>query len=160
MSTNAIIYLTACIILVVISFAFDMEKTLKGIKKGWNMLKNILVPFINILILVSIVIYLIPPSIINQYLGSESGILGIAIAAIVGSITLIPAFISYPIAQGLIEQGASYTIVATLMTTLMMVGMVTLPLEIRYFGKNVAITRNGLNFVAAIIIGLVVGAIL
>ncbi len=124
------------------------------------MLKNILIPFINILIIVSIVLYLIPPSFINQYLGSESGAFGIAIAAIIGSITLIPGPISYPIAQGLIEQGASYTVVATLMTTLMMVGIVTLPLEIKYFGKSVAITRNGLNFIAAIIIGIVVGVIL
>jgi uncharacterized membrane protein YraQ (UPF0718 family) len=131
-----------------------------GIKKGWNMLKNILVPFINILIIVSIVLYLIPPSLINQYLGAESGAFGIAVAAIIGSITLIPGPISYPIAQTLLEQGASYTVVATLMTTLMMVGIVTLPLEIKYFGKSVAITRNELNFVAAIIIGLVVGLIL
>jgi uncharacterized membrane protein YraQ (UPF0718 family) len=57
----------------------------------------------------------------------------------------------------LIKQGASYTVVATFMTTLMMVGIVTLPLEIRYFGKKVAILRNALNFIIAIIIGLLVG---
>jgi F0F1-type ATP synthase assembly protein I len=39
----------------------------------------------------------------------------------------------------------------------MMVGVVTLPLEIRYFGKKAAISRNALNFVAALIIGLCVG---
>ncbi len=131
-----------------------------GLKKGWNMFKNILVPFLNILILVSIALYLIPPSIISRYLGPDSGPLGLGIAAIVGSITLIPGFISYPIAAGLIKQGASYTVVATFMTTLMMVGVVTLPLEIKYFGRRVAITRNLLNFVAAIIIGLVVGVVL
>jgi hypothetical protein len=37
---------------------------------------------------------------------------------------------------------------------------VTLPLEIKYLGRRVAITRNLLNFVAAIIIGLVVGVVL
>ena len=42
--------------------------------------------------------------------------------------------------------------VATFMTTLMMVGVVTLPLEIKYFGRNVAIVRNVLNFFAAIVI--------
>jgi hypothetical protein len=46
------------------------------------------------------------------------------------------------------------------MTTLMMVGVVTMPLEIKYFGKRVAITRNLLNFVAAVIIGLAVGMML
>jgi uncharacterized membrane protein YraQ (UPF0718 family) len=82
------------------------------------------------------------------------------IAALVGSITLIPGFISYPIASVLINEGASYTIVATFMTTLMMVGVVTLPLEIKYFGRKVAMLRNALNFIAAIIIGSFVGFIL
>jgi uncharacterized membrane protein YraQ (UPF0718 family) len=160
LSTNAIIYITVCAVLLLVSFVFNRPKTLMGLKKGWSMFKNILVPFLNILILVSIALYLIPTSIISQYLGPDSGPLGLGIAALVGSITLIPGFISYPIAKGLISQGASYMVVATFMTTLMMVGVVTLPLEIKYFGKRVAITRNLLNFVAAIIIGLVVGVVL
>jgi uncharacterized membrane protein YraQ (UPF0718 family) len=124
------------------------------------MFKNVLLPFLNILILVSLLLYFVPPSLINQYLGANSGVIGFSIAALVGSVTLIPGFVSYPIAAGLIQQGASYAVVATFMTTLMMVGVVTLPLEIRYFGRTVATMRNILNFVAAIIIGLLVGLIL
>lgn len=124
------------------------------------MFRNVLFPFLSILILVSVLLYFVPPSVIRKYLGANSGVLGFAIAALVGSVTLIPGFISYPIAAGLIQQGASFAIVATFMTTLMMVGVVTLPLEIKYFGKTVAITRNVLNFIAAIIIGLVVGLVM
>ena len=160
MSNNAIIYISVCAALLLVSFLFDRKKTAMGLKKGLSMFKNILVPFLTILLMVSVALYLIPPSIISRYLGPESGAIGLAIAALVGSITLIPGFISYPIAAGLIQQGASYTVVATFMTTLMMVGVVTLPLEIKYFGKRVAITRNLLNFVAAIIIGLIVGWVL
>src|SRR4030043_1542891 len=160
MSNNAIIFISLCGILSLVSFLIDRRKTWEGFKRGWRMFRNMLLPFINILILVSLVIYFISPDVISRYLGAESGVTGFAIAAVVGSITLIPGFISYPIAAGLIQQGASYAVVATFMTTLMMVGVVTLPLEIRYFGKTVAITRNILNFVAAIIIGLVVGLIL
>jgi uncharacterized membrane protein YraQ (UPF0718 family) len=57
-------------------------------------------------------------------------------------------------------EGASYAVVATFMTTLMMVGVVTLPLEIKYFGRNVAILRNVLNFIAAVMIGACVGFML
>ena len=160
MSNNAIIYISVCVVLSAMSFFLDRGKTIAGFKKGWNMFKNVLLPFLNILILISLLLYIIPPSVISQYLGSGSGVLGFSIAALVGSVTLIPGFVSYPIAAGLIQQGASYAVVATFMTTLMMVGVVTLPLEIRYFGKTVAITRNALNFVAAVIIGLMVGIIL
>jgi len=160
MSSNAIIFISLCLVLSVLSFLLDRKKTLMGFKRGWRMFSSVLLPFLNILILVSILLYFIPPSLISTYLGANSGIIGFSIAALVGSVTLIPGFISYPIAAGLIQQGASYAVVATFMTTLMMVGVVTLPLEIRYFGKTVAITRNVLNFAAAIIIGLIVGLIL
>ncbi|MDV2989534.1 MAG: permease [Dehalogenimonas sp.] len=160
MSSNALIFISAAAALSLVSFILDRDKTMLGFKKGWQMFRKLLLPFLNILIIVSIALYLIPPSAINEYLGAESGILGYFIAATVGSITLIPAFISYPIAAGLLQQGAGYAVVATFMTTLMMVGVVTLPLEIRYLGRRVAITRNALNFVAAVIVGLAVGVIL
>ncbi|OGN89951.1 MAG: permease [Chloroflexi bacterium RBG_13_46_14] len=160
MSNNAIIFISLCGILSLVSFLIDRRKTWEGFKRGWRMFRNMLLPFINILILVSLVIYFISPDVISRYLGAESGVTGFAIAAVVGSITLIPGFISYPIAAGLIQQGASYAVVATFMTTLMMVGVVTLPLEIKYFGRRAAIIRNSLNFVAAIIIGLLVGLVM
>ena len=46
------------------------------------------------------------------------------------------------------------------MTTLMMVGVVTLPLEIAYFGRSVAVVRNVLSFIAAVVIGTFVGLVL
>jgi len=160
LSNNAVIFITLCAVLSLVSFLLDREKTLVGFKRGWKMFKNVLLPFLNILIFISVVLYFIPPSVISNYLGANSGVLGFSIAALVGSVTLIPGFISYPIAAGLIQQGASYAVVATFMTTLMMVGVVTLPLEIRYFGRRVAITRNVLNFFAAVAIGLLVGLIM
>jgi uncharacterized membrane protein YraQ (UPF0718 family) len=160
MSSNAIIFISLCEVLSLVSVCIDRRKTREGFKRGFRMFRNMFLPFINILILVSLVLYFISPEVISRFLGAESGVTGFAIAAVVGSITLIPGFISYPIAAGLVEQGASYAVVATFMTTLMMVGVVTLPLEIKYFGRRAAIIRNSLNFAAAIVIGLAVGVIM
>jgi len=41
-----------------------------------------------------------------------------------------------------------------------MIGIVTLPLEIKELGKKVALLRNGISFVFAIIIALIMGSIL
>jgi len=160
MRNNALIFIIVSVAMTLVSLVLDRKKTVMGLKKGWKMFQNIAVPFLNILILVSLALYVVPPSLIIHYLGPESGWAGQMIAAIVGSITLIPGFISYPIAAVLIKEGASYAVVATFMTTLMMVGVVTLPLEIAYFGRKVAILRNVLNFIAAIVIGTFVGFIL
>jgi len=160
MVNNAFIFIAVSIILSIISFLLDKDKTILGFKKGFKMFKNIVVPFLNILILVSLLLFIVPPQMIVKYLGAGSGAIGFAIAAVVGSITLIPGFISYPIASSLLKQGASYSTVAVFMTTLMMVGVVTLPLEIKYFGKRVAILRNLLNLIVAIVIGILIGIIL
>jgi uncharacterized membrane protein YraQ (UPF0718 family) len=157
---NAVIYISLCVLLSGISFTIDRQKTIAGFKKGWGMFRNMILPFMNILILVSLLIYVVPPEVISRYMGPGSGVLGFAIAAVAGAVTIIPPFISYPIAASLIEQGASYAVVATFMTTLIMVGVLTLPIEFRYLGRRVAILRNSLNFVAAIIIGVLVGFIL
>jgi uncharacterized membrane protein YraQ (UPF0718 family) len=160
MGRGTYFFIFVSLALTLLSLFLDRKKTLMGLKKGWKMFQNIAIPFVNILILVSLVLFFLPPSSIMRYLGPESGWAGQMIAALVGSVTLIPGFISYPIASVLLKEGASYAVVATFMTTLMMVGVVTLPLEIRYFGKNVAVLRNVLNFFAAVLIGACVGVML
>ncbi|MEM4245273.1 MAG: permease [Candidatus Nanoarchaeia archaeon] len=157
MLNNTFIFGLLTGIALIVSFAFDTKKTVQGLKKGFKMLFNILHPFLNILILISVVLFFIPSSLIADYLGTNSGWLGFVIAAFVGSVTLIPGFISYPLAATLIKQGATYGVVAVFMTTMLMVGVVTLPLETKYFGRKTAIIRNLLNLVAAIIIGILIG---
>jgi len=157
---NSIIFIIITFALVLISFILDRQKTIKGLKKGLMMFKNIAVPFLNVLILISILLYIIPASLIVTTLGASSGIVGFFLAAFVGAITLIPGFISYPIAATLLSQGASYATVTVFMTTLMMVGFVTLPIEIKYFGREVALVRNLVNFIAAMLIGLLVSLVL
>jgi len=160
MTKNAIYLLTITFVLVLLSFAIDRNKTLTGIKKGIRMFVNVLFPFLNILILISVFLYFLPPDIIPKMLGSGSGFRGILIAAAVGSVSLIPGFISYPIAATAIREGATYSATAVFITTLMMVGFITLPLEMQYFGKRAAVLRNFLSFIAAIIIGLLIGYLL
>jgi len=157
MLDNTVILALLTGIVLIVSFTLDRKKTILGLKKGGTMLFNILHPFLNVLILISIVLFFIPDSVVVKYLGADSGWFGFGIAAIIGSITLIPGPISYPLAAALLKQGATYAVVAVFITTLIMVGIVTLPLEIKYFGKKAAVLRNALNFIAAIIIGILIG---
>ena len=152
---NFLILVTISVAL--ISFLLDRKKTFTGLKKGLGMFVNILPELLNILILVSVVLYLIPQSMLIRWLGRDSGMTGISIAAVTGSISLIPGFIAYPLAAILRKSGVSYGVLAVFITTLMMVGIVTLPLEAKYYGLKTALLRNGLSFLGALIIGILVG---
>ena len=81
------------------------------------------------------------------------------VSAAVGSVTLIPAFVAFPLVGSLIDVGASIVPAAAFLTTLTMVGVVTFPLEKREFGIKFALTRNLLSFGFAVVIALVMGVL-
>ena len=81
-------------------------------------------------------------------------------AAAIGCITLIPGFIAFPLAASLWDAGAGYAQIAIFISTLMMVGIATLPLEIKYFGRNTAVKRNVLSLIFAVITSCVIGVIM
>jgi len=93
-------------------------------------------------------------------MGSSQTFLSTVIGAIVGSITLIPAFVAFPLIGSLVDVGASIVPAVAFLTTLTMVGIVTFPFEKKEFGTKFALTRNVLSFIFAIIIALGMGIIL
>jgi uncharacterized membrane protein YraQ (UPF0718 family) len=155
-----LILILAAVLSIILSFIADKQKTLEGIKRGLKMFLNLLPALLTVLTLVSVFLYLVPDKTIIKLLGAKSGIIGVAIAAAVGSIALIPGFIAFPLAKILLAKGVSYTVVAVFITTLIMVGVLTLPVEFKYFGKKAAIMRNVLSFFGAIIVGLLIGLFL
>lgn len=158
MSTAALYMLTA--MLLVISFRKDRKKTGQALKKAWKSFENILPQFLSILVLIGLMLAVLDRETITRLLGADSGTAGMAVAAAVGSVTLIPGFIAFPLAASLLSSGAGYGQTAMFLTTLMMVGLVTLPLETTFFGKRLAVMRNALAFVYAVVSSVVLGVIL
>ena len=154
-----IIYGLASIGLVA-SFSKDRQKTKKALIKAIKSFENILPQFLSILIIISLTFSILDPEAITVLIGTSSGVIGILGVAIIGSITLIPGFVAFPLAAALLKNGAGYMQIAAFVSTLMMVGVVTLPMEIKYFGKKATIRRNLLAFVFSLIVSLVIGVVL
>ena len=60
----------------------------------------------------------------------------------------------------LLKGGAGYMQIAAFISTLMMVGVVTLPAEISAFNGKVALLRNGLAYVFSLLVALIVGIVM
>lgn len=159
---NYILY-AVTLILLVISFLKDESKTKNALKKAWKSFENILPEFLGVIMLVGILLAVLNPQVISAVIGAESGWFGVILAALVGAVTLIPGFVAFPTAAMLLQNGAGYMQIGAFVSTLMMVGIVTAPVEMKYFGKKLTIARNVLafifSFLVAYIIGKVVGGI-
>lgn len=147
-------------IFLVFSFIKDKNKTKQSLKIAFGMGKGMMSSILAIIFLIGLILTFIPPESIATYVGKQSTIVSTFICALFGTITLIPAFIAFPLVGTLVQAGVSVTPAVAFLTTLTMVGIVTMPLEKKAFGIKFTIWRNVLSFTAAIAIALVMGVIL
>jgi len=64
------------------------------------------------------------------------------------------------LAGSLLRSGATIMTISAFITTLVMVGVVTAPMEIKSLGKRFTLLRNGLSFIGALVIAAIMGVIL
>jgi len=160
MDATVIVINAIAIISFLIALLKDKEKAKKSLVIAGKSFIRILPMMFIIIIVIGLLLGFVPPEQISKFIGNQSGIVGVLLVGVVGAIMHIPALLSFPLAASLLEGGASVTAVAAFITTLTMIGVVTLPLEIKELGKKMALLRNGISFVIAIIIALIMGAIL
>lgn len=156
MSIPTIILYSLATVLLFISLIKDTKKTKMGIKKGWMAFKKIVPVLIPLFMIVGGVLVLVTPEMIQSVLGADSGVFGIFFATLLGSVTFMPPFVSYPLGAELLENGAGAAQVAGFVAALMAVGFVYIPVEIKYFSKKSTILRNVLGLVASLIVAFVV----
>ncbi len=149
------------IVFLLLSFFKDRKKTRMALKKGWKAFDNILPQFWVVILFVGVMLAVLDPQTISKLIGKNSGWVGVVLAAAVGSITLIPGFVAFPTAALILQAGAGYMQIGAFISTLMMVGVVTIPVEIKYFGEKMTLLRNLMalifSFFVAYVIGKVVG---
>ncbi|MDQ0285419.1 uncharacterized membrane protein YraQ (UPF0718 family) [Desulfofundulus luciae] len=155
---NVILYLLAAAALC-ISFRRDRQKTKKALAIAWNSFRNLIPSMLGIIGLIGLMLALVPREVIAGFFGNNSPA-GILLISLAGAVTLMPAFIAFPLAASLLQSGASVMAVACFITTLLMVGIITAPMEVNFFGKKFTFWRNAIGFVLALVIGGVMGVIL
>lgn len=156
---NGSLYLVVGVLLVV-SIIKDRKKSAKALKKAYKSFIKNLKMLMGMMILMGVIFSIVNADFIGQLFGKESGLVGILLGLGVGSVSFIPSFIAFPLGATLIENGAGYPQVAGFISSLMGVGIVSLPMEIEYFGKKAAVLRNIFAVIASILFIVVVGGLL
>lgn len=154
------IFWIVTIIWFVVSIVRDRKKTLNAVKMSGGMMKGMASEIIAILFLIGLIMTFIPPDTIKSFMGGSNVLLSTIIFALIGCITLIPAFVAFPLVGSLMDAGANIVPTVAFLTTLTMVGIVTFPLEKKEFGMKFTILRNSLSFIFAIAIALIMGVLI
>ncbi|PKL26217.1 MAG: permease [Spirochaetae bacterium HGW-Spirochaetae-3] len=148
------------VMLLIVSFFRSREKTVRALKKAVKMFFSILPQFVSVLVIMGVLLAIVSRETVKTVIGTNSGMTGMIISGIVGAVALIPALIAFPVAAELLGNGAGLAQVAVFISTLTTVGIVTLPLEMKYFGKKIPLLRNACFFLASFFVAAVVRLVL
>ena len=89
-----------------VSLIADKRRTGAALKKAWKAFSGILPEFLVVLIATGLILAFLSPQTISRIRGGESGWIGVLSASLIGSITLIPGFVAFPMAALLLQQRA------------------------------------------------------
>ena len=151
---STVFLIVGALVVLAWSYLRDREKTAQSLRIARRLFLQTAGQIGSILALVGLLLALIPEQYIRVALGGPNASLSTLYGATIGTITILPAFVAFPLAGSLVERGAHVIAVAAFITTLTMVGFATLPIEIAHFGKKFALLRNAFSFVAALLIAL------
>jgi uncharacterized membrane protein YraQ (UPF0718 family) len=144
----------------VASVRADREKTGASLRRALAAFDSVLPVLLAVTILANAALAFLRPDSIPWLIGPNSGWRGMAAAAAIGSLTLLPGFVVFPLAAALLQRGAGFPQVMVFVSTSTMVSLLTLPLEARTFGKNVALVRNALSLAFSVAVAAVLNVVL
>lgn len=148
------------LVALIVAFARDRERAILSLKMSAKAFMKIIPAILIITMIIGLTLGFLTPEDISGFIGDQSGIGGVLLIGAAGALLHIPALLAFPLAGSLLENGASVTAVAAFITTLTMVGTITLPMEMKELGMKMTLLRNGFSFIVAIVIALIMGAIL
>jgi uncharacterized membrane protein YraQ (UPF0718 family) len=157
---NGIILYTLATIYLGTSSIKDKQKTKAALLSSWKMFRNVLPDLLAIMLFVGLALSLLTPSLISSIIGENSGLIGIIYSTIIGSIALVPSFIVFPLGHTLVQNGAALPQVAVLMSTLMSVGLATLSMEQKTFGRSFAYARNISAIIMSLLFALIIWVVM
>ncbi|MFO8059279.1 MAG: hypothetical protein R6U70_01290 [Bacillota bacterium] len=142
---------------VLLSSIRDWKRTVRAFRMAGKKLLNILPTFLYMLILVSITLTFISDELIMRHIGG-GGLVPMLTAAAIGTVTMMPGFVAFPLCGILLQKGVSYMTLAAFTTILMMVGVESWPVERKFLGLKAALLHNFVqNMAIALLVALGIG---
>ncbi len=142
--------------LALLSLMKSREKTLKALRLTACKFIGILPLFLVVMAGFAVLVNLLPADVMHEYLGQESGFHGVLLSLSLGSVSVMPGFVAYPLAAALKIQDIPYYIIAGFVVALMNVGLVSFAFEKKYLGWKVALVRNLIGLVVSIVVIVIV----
>ncbi len=125
----------------------------KGLQLGWHTLKRNALILAIAFIIVGFVEVLSPQSLIEQYLGPESGWRGLLLAEAIGMLLPGGPYAVFPIIGVIYSAGAGLGPIVTLVASWSMLALLSISFELPFMGWRFTAVRWGIGLIAPLLAG-------
>ena len=151
---NVVVYAIA-LLLGAAAYLKGGQRHILGVTEAIKMLLLVLPTLIGAFLIAGYVRVLVPEDVVREWLGEESGLKGVLVGYLAGTLTFGGPFISFPIAASLYHAGGSVGTVTTYITSWALWGGGIIFYEFSILGPRLFTIR----MVASILFPLIVGVI-
>ena len=149
-------YLFVITIILLSLYYFFPEKIIAGLGISADYGIEMVAIFPAVIVLMGLADVWIPKSLINKYLGKESGFKGIILSIIMGTLPTGPVYIAFPIAAELLRKKARISNVMIFLGVWASSKIPQVGVEIKFLGFKFAMLRLILTLISLIIIGYLI----
>ena len=130
------------------------EKQERVITASWEFFIEMMLILPAVMILMGLFSVFVPKELVVKYLGKESGVKGVFIAILMGSLPTGPLYIAFPIASALLKKGARVLNVIAFLSAWSCIKLPQEMVELEFLGLNFMLARLALTVIFVIFMGL------
>lgn len=102
---------------------------------------------------------LLPPGFVERWLSDAAGARGFVVAWIAGALTPAGGLLGMPLAAGLLKAGAGVGVLVTYLTSMALLPLLRVPMEVGIYGGRLALLRIAASCLLPLVAGLIAQAI-
>ena len=151
-------FIVAAILVYVVGFVLNPDIIREGLKisfRTWTDPNIGLIPLIvSATLIASLAQAAIPRQVITDFLGEESGLKGIAVGTLLGSVIPGSPYVIFPLVGGLYKAGAGVGTIIAFISAWSLVSLSRIPTEIPFLGAKMVAVRIVVSLVFPVVLGI------
>jgi uncharacterized membrane protein YraQ (UPF0718 family) len=155
MIESTIIMFLIALVLLLIAWRRHDGSHVKGARVGWNTLIRTLPLLIVAFVIVGYVNALEPQSLVQNWIGPETGLRGVVVGTAAGMLLPGGPYVVFPLIAVLYHSGAGLGPTLAIITSWASLALLSVSFELPFLGWRFTVLRLGLGFSIPILVGLV-----
>jgi len=154
------LFLGIAIVLVVILLSVFPEKTEPVTSTAQEYFIEMIIILPAVMILMSLFAVFISDEIVVKHLGKTSGLKGIALSLLIGSLPTGPLYIAFPMAATLLKKGARVSNIIVFLSAWACIKIPQEMVELQFLGGEFMLLRLSLTVIFVVLMGLIIERII